>query len=115
MFALPQRLDDHASAVCHADYSFGHWQALGVADGDVCIRRAEHANYPLRVLLSPLSHCEGSRRAGVVDWPCVGVWDVCGRDGVSLPCGLWRLLLVGAPDQCGGGGGILVPASSGWR
>ena len=87
MFALPQRLDDHGSAVRHADYSLGPWQALGVADGDVRVRRGEHANYPLRVLLSPLGHREGSRRTGVRDWPRVEVQDVRGPDGVSLPCG----------------------------
>ena len=87
MFALPQRLDDHASAVCHADYGFGPRQVLGVADGDARVRRAEHANYPLRVLLSLLSRCQGGRRAGVRDWPRVEVRDVRGPDGVSLPCG----------------------------
>ena len=40
VFALPQRLNNHASAVCHADYGFGPRQALGVADSDVRIRRA---------------------------------------------------------------------------
>ena len=87
VFALRQRLDDHASAVCHADYSFGPRQALGVADGDRRVRRAEHADHPLRVLLSPLSHRKGSCRAGVRDCPRVEVWDVRGPDGVSLPCG----------------------------
>ena len=86
MFALPQRFDDHASAVCHADYGFGPRQALGVADGDVRVRRAEQAIYPLRVLLSPLTHREGSRQAGVRDWPRVEVRDVRGPDGISLPC-----------------------------
>ena len=87
MFALPQRPDDHASTVRHADYGFGPRQALGVADDDVRVQRAEHADHPLRVLLSLLSHRQGSRRAGVRDWPRVEVRDVCGPDGVSLPCG----------------------------
>ena len=34
MFALPQRLDDHACAVCHADHGFGPRQAFRVADDD---------------------------------------------------------------------------------
>ena len=59
VFALPQRLDDHAGAVCHADHGFGPRQALGVADDDVRVRRAEHADHPLRVLLSPLGHRPG--------------------------------------------------------
>ena len=87
MFALPQCLDDHASAVCQANHGFGPRQALGVADDDVRVRRAEHADDPLRVLLSPLSHREGSRRAGVRDWPRGDIRDVSGPDGVSLPCG----------------------------
>ena len=86
VFAPPQRLDDHASAVCHADYSLGPRQVLWVADDDVRVRWAEHADHPLRVLLSPLSHREDSRRAGVRDWPRVEVQDVRGPDGVSLPC-----------------------------
>ena len=86
MFALPRRLDDHASAVRHTDYGFEPRQALGVADGDVRVRRAKHADHPLRVVLSLLSHREGSRRAGVRDWPRVEVRDVRGPDGVSLPC-----------------------------
>ena len=87
MFALPQRLDDHASAVGHADYGLGPQQALGVADGVVRVCRAKHANYPLQALLSPLSHREGGRRAGVRDWPRVEIRDVRGPDGVTLPCG----------------------------
>ena len=87
MFALPQRLDDHAGAVCHADHGFGPRLALGVADDDVRVRRAEHADHPLRVLLSPLGHRQGSRWAGVRDWPRVEVRDVRGPDGVSLPRG----------------------------
>ena len=86
MFALPQRLDDHASTVRHADYGFGPQQALGVADDDVRVRRTEHADHPLRVLLSPLSHRYGSRWAGLRDWPRVEVRDVRGPNGVSLPC-----------------------------
>ena len=82
MFTLLQRLDDHASAVFHADYGFVRRQALGVADSDVRVRRAEHANYPLRVLLSPLSHL-----AGVRNWPRVEVRDVRGPHGVFLPRG----------------------------
>ena len=38
VFALPQRLDDHAGAVRHADYSLGPRQAIGVADGDMRFR-----------------------------------------------------------------------------
>ena len=87
MFALRRRLDDYAIAVCHADYSLGPRQALGVADGDEGVRWADNTNYLLRVLLSPLNHCQGSRRAGVRDGPCVEVRDVHGPDGVSLPCG----------------------------
>ena len=56
VFALPQRLDDHAGTVRHADYSFWPRQALGVADDDVRVRTAEHADHPLRVLLSTLRH-----------------------------------------------------------
>ena len=55
MFALPQRLDNHAGTVRHADYGFGPRQALGVADDHVRVRRGEDADHPLRVLLSPLS------------------------------------------------------------
>ena len=87
MLALPQRLDDHAGAVCHADHGFGPRQAFGVADDDVRVRRAEHADHSLRVLLSPLVHRQGSRWAGVRDWPRVEVRDVRGPDGVSLPRG----------------------------
>ena len=87
MFPLPQRLDDHASAVCHADYGLGPRQALGVADNDVPVRRAGHADHPLRILPSLLSHREGSRRSGLRDWPRVEVRDVRGPDGSSLPCG----------------------------
>ena len=87
MFALWQRLDDQASAVRHADYGLGPQKALGVADGDVRVRRAEHVDYPLWVLLSPLGHPEGGSRTGVRDWPRVEVRDVPGPDGVSLPCG----------------------------
>ena len=35
----PQRLDDHACAVCHADHGFGPRQAFRVADDDVRVRR----------------------------------------------------------------------------
>ena len=87
MLALPQRLHDHASAVCDADYGFGPRQALGVAHGDVRVRRAEHVDYPMQVLLSLLSHREGSCRAGVRDWSRVEVRDVRGPDGISLSCG----------------------------
>ena len=87
MLALAQRLDDHAGTVCHADHGFGPRQALGVADDDVRVRRAEHEKHPLRVLLLPLGHCQGSRRASVRDWPRVEVRDVRGPDGISLPRG----------------------------
>ena len=87
MFAFPQRLDDHAGTVCHVDHGFGPRQALGVADDDVRVRRAEHADHPLQVLLSPLGHRQGSRWAGVRDRPRVEVQDVRGPDGVSLPRG----------------------------
>ena len=60
---------------------------LGVADGDEGVCCADNTNYLLRVLLSPLNHCQGSRRAGVRDGPCVEVRDVHGPDGVFLPCG----------------------------
>ena len=56
MLALAQRLDDPACAFCHADYGLGPRQVPGAADGDVRIRRAEHADHPLRVLLSPLGY-----------------------------------------------------------
>ena len=87
MLALAQRLDDHASAVRHAEYGLGPRQALGVADGDVRVHRAEHADHALRVPLSPLGYREGGCRAGVHDWPRVEFWDVRGPNGVSLPCG----------------------------
>ena len=87
MFALPQRLDDHVSAVGHADYGFRPQQGLGVADGDVRVRWADHADYPLWVLLSSLGHCEGGCRAGVRDGPRAEVRNVPGPGGVSLPCG----------------------------
>ena len=80
-------LDDHAGTVRHADHGFGPWQALGVADDDVRVRRAEHADHPLWVLLSLLGHRQGSRRAGVRDWPRVEVREVRDPDGVSLPRG----------------------------
>ena len=86
VFTLQQRLDDHAGAICHADYRLGPRQALGVAEGDVRVRRAEHANYLLPFLLSLLGHREGSRRAGVRQWPRLDIWDVRGSDGASLPC-----------------------------
>ena len=104
VFALSQRLDDHASAVRQADYSLRPQQALRVADGDVRICRAEHADYPLWVLLSPLGHREGGCRVNVRDGPRMEVRNVRGPDDVSLPCGPWMLLLVGAIDQCGGVG-----------
>ena len=63
----------------------GPRQALGVADDDVRVCRAEHADHPVWVLLSLFGHCQGSRRAGVRDWPRVEVRDVLGPDGVSLP------------------------------
>ena len=111
MFALLQSLDDHASQSATRTTASRPEQALGVADGNVRVRRAEHAVNPLRVLLSPLSHREGSRRASVRDWPRVEVQDICGPDGVSLPCGPQMFLLVGAPDQCGRGWPTPAPAS----
>ena len=87
LFALPQRLDDHANAVCNTDYGFGPEQALGVADDAVRVCQAKHADHPLRDQRSPLSHREGSHQAGVRDWPRVEVRDFRGPDGVSLPCG----------------------------
>ena len=86
-FALPQRLDDYASRARHADYVLGPLGALGVADGDVRVHRAEHADYPMWVLLSSLGRREGGRQAGVRDWARVKVRNVRGPDGVSLPCG----------------------------
>ena len=88
VFALPQRLGDHAGAGRHADYGLGSRQALGVAGGDMCIRRAEHADHPLWVLLSSLRHCQGGCQAGVRYGPRMDVRDIRGPDGVTLPCGL---------------------------
>ena len=87
IFALPKRLDHHTGAVRHADDGLGPRQALGVADSDMCVRPAEHADHPLWVLLSSLRHREGGCQAGVRDGPRMEVRDIRGPDGVILPCG----------------------------
>ena len=99
MVALLHHLDDHVGAVRHADYSLRPQQAFGVVDGDLHVRRAEHADDPLRPLLSALRHRGVGCWAGVRDGPRVEVRDVPGLDGVALPCGPQMLLLVRAPDQ----------------
>ena len=104
MVAIPHCLDDHAGAVCHADRGLKPQQELEIADWDVRVRRAEHADYPHQALLPPLRHCEGSCRAGVRDGPCFEVPDVCGPDGVAMQSGPQALFRVGTPDQRGGVG-----------
>ena len=87
VFALPQRLDDHAGAVCYADYGLRPRQAFAVADGDMRICRAEHADHPLWVLPSSLRHREGGCGAGVRDGPRMMVREFRGPDGPTLPRG----------------------------
>ena len=87
MFALPQRLDEHADAICYVDHDLGPRHAFGVADGDMRIRRAEHPHYRLWVLLPSLRHREGGPQAGVHDGPRMEVRDIRGPDGVTLPRG----------------------------
>ena len=104
MFALPQRFDDQAGAVRHEDHGLMHWRAFRVADSDVRVRQAEHAEHLLRVLLSLLRHRGGGCRAGVRDWPRVEVLNIRGPDGLTSPRSPEMFLLVGAPDQRGGVG-----------
>ena len=87
VFAPPQHSDHQAGTVRHGDHGLGPQQAFGVADRDVRVYRAEHADGPFRVLLSSLRHREGGCRAGVRDGPRVEVRDIRGPDGVTLPRG----------------------------
>ena len=87
MFALPQLFANHAGTVRQADHGVGPRQAFGVADGDMRVCRAEHADNPLQVLLSSLRHREGGCRAGMCDGPRLEVRDIRGPDGVTLPHG----------------------------
>ena len=104
VFALSQRHDDHSGAFRYADHGLGPRQAFGVADGYMRVRRPEHADHQLRVLLSSLRHRKGGCRAGMHDWPRVEVRDIRGPDGVALPRGPQMFFLVRTPDQCGGVG-----------
>ena len=112
--AVSQRLDNYQGAVRNADYGLRPPQALEVADGDVRVSRAEHAEHQLRALLSALRQCEGRCRAGMPDGPRVEVLDLRGPDDVVVPCGPQMFLLIGAPDQRGGvGPSRLLPLACG--
>ena len=87
MFARLQRLDDHAGAVRDAGYGLGPRQALGVGYGDMRVRRAEHADHALWVMLSSLRHRESGCRAGVCDGRGMEVRNILGPDTVTLWCG----------------------------
>ena len=86
MVALLQRLDRHAGAVGHVGPGLQPRQTLQLADDDVRVCWAEHADNPLWALLPTLCHGEGGRWASVREWSRVEI-RLGGSKCTALMCG----------------------------